>query len=316
MKRTFIFLIVLSAIAAPVDARTTEFTLHAMKASAPAKTYTLLPKADEQTDADAVPHYEKAIQSLPDSVQMEEINQWLKTPPDELPQKEVQAVLEKLEPSLKLLEQAAKCKQCDWPYMYDDEITEYLRTHRKLTSFLALKMRFQIAQSRYDDAIDTAQTGFAVAKHVGEGRPLIRGMLGIALAAYTCRQLEAFVQRPDAPNLYEALRDFPRPFVGLIKKAKWEEPKTKAAVRLLTNRLGRHVAVLQCVEAMRLHAAANNGTFPGRLSDITQVPVPNDPATGKPFAYSRTGSKAVLEIPPMGEETDRDTMRYELSLVE
>jgi hypothetical protein len=316
MKRAIICLIILLLVAAPAAARTVELTLHAAKASDPAKKYTLLPKADEQTDADAAPLYEKALQSLPSDLQRETIDPWLRTPPDKLPRKEVQAVLEKLEPTLKLLKQAAHCKQCDWPYLYDDEITENLRQNRRLIFLLALKMRFQIAQGRCDEAIDTAQIGFAMARHLGEDPAQMRGLIGISIAAYTCRQLEEFIQRPDAPNLCQALRDLPQPFIDLTEQAEWADPKTKKAMHSLMNRLDRHVAVLQCLEAMRLHAAVNNGTFPKRLSDITRVPVPGDPATGKPFAYSRTGSKAVLEIPATGEETDRDTMRYELSLKE
>ncbi len=316
MKRIIFCLMILSMVAAPIAARTVEMTLHAAKVSEPAKQYTLLPKPDEQTDADAAPLYEKALQSFPNDLRMEEVEQWLKTPPDKLPLNQVQSVLQQLEPILKLHEQAAQCKQCDWPYWDEDELTENSRKHRRLVFFHALKVRFLIAQGRYDEAIGSAQTGFAMAKHLGKGSELVHGLFGISVAAYMCRQLEAFIQRPDAPNLYQALRDLPQPFIDLTEKAEWIEPDTKKTVHSIMNRLNRHMAVLQCIEAMRLHAAVNNGKFPNRLGDITQVPVPNDPVTRKPFIYSRTGVKAILEIPASGEETDRDTMRYELNLKE
>lgn len=316
MKRTIICLTILFPIVAFAATRTAEMTLHAAKMPVPAKEYMLLPKTDESIDADAAPLYEKAFQSLPNDLQMEKINSWLKMPLDELPRKEIQANLEKLEPTFKLLKQAANCKQCRWLYLFDDEITENLRRHRELIFILALKIRFQIAQDRYDDVIETVQIGFAMAKHLGRDSAQQRGLIGISIAAYTCRQLEEFIQRSDTPNLYQALRDLPQPFIDLSRQVEWADPKTKKTVHSLMNRLDRHIAVLQCIEAMRLDAAWKNGAFPNRLIDITRTPVPYDPITRKPFIYNRIDSKAILEIPATGEETDRDTMRYELSLKE
>lgn len=315
MKRIIICLIILLALV-PAAARTVELTLHPAKSPKPEQKYQLLAKADEQSNSDAVALYEKAIQSLPSSLKMDEIEQWLKTPPDELPLKKVQSTLKQLEPALELLEQAAMCKRCEWTYLYDDELSENLHKHRRLLFILALKMRFQIAQGRYDDAIGTVQAGFAMARHLGDDSTLVRGMVGIGIASYMCRQLEEFIQRSDAPNLYRALRDLPQPLIDLTKQVEWEEPDIKGKVHLLMNRLDRHVAILQCIEAMRLYAAAHEGKFPKQLSDITLIPVPDDPVAHKAFVYTRTGAKAVLEMPTLKGATDRDTMRYELSLKE
>ncbi|UCF16698.1 MAG: hypothetical protein JSW59_04385, partial [Phycisphaerales bacterium] len=85
----------------------------------------------------------------------------------------------------------------------------------------------------------------------------------------------------------------------------------------LMNRLDRHVAALQCVEALRLYAAVHDGKFPKELSTITEVPVPADPVMQKPFVYRSTGSSAVLEAPaPEGATQKWDAIRYELSLKE
>jgi hypothetical protein len=62
--------------------------------------------------------------------------------------------------------------------------------------------------------------------------------------------------------------------------------------------LDRRVAALRCVEAVRLHAASHGGKLPESLSQITEVPVPDDPATGKPFEYALDGAAAVLKAPP------------------
>ncbi len=297
-------------------ARKVELTLHPAKAADPPRTYRLLPRSDDQTDADAMPLYEKALQALPGDVNTENIERWLKTPPDELPRKPVQSTLQQFKPVLELLEQAAKCKQCDWPYLDDDELSANLRRHRRLVFFLALQARFQIAQGQYDEAIGTMRTGLVMAKHLGEASTAIHRLLGISVAAYTCRQLEQFAQRPDAPSLYQALQELPQPFIDLTEQVEWLDQDAKERVHLLMNRLDRHVAALQCIEAMRLYAVAHNSKFPDRLNDITNVIVPVDPATNKPFVYSRTDSRAVLEMQSLKGATDKDVTHYELTLKE
>jgi hypothetical protein len=316
MKRTLICLIILLPIAVSAEARTVELTLYPAKSPKPEQKYQLLAKANELSDADAAPLYEKAVQSLPSGLQMDEINQWLKIPPDKLPEKQVQSTLEQLKPTLELLEQAAKCKQCDWPYLDDDTLSQTLANYRRFAFFLALQARFQIAQGRYDGARSTMQTGFGMARHLGKAPSLVRGMVGVGIAAYICGQLEQFVQRPDAPNLYQALHGLPQPFIDLTEQAEFEDPDIREKVQLLMNRLDRHVAALKCIEAMRLYTAVHDGKFPKKLSDVKLVPVPDDPVTHKAFVYSRTGAKAVLEIPAIKGTTDRNIMRYELSFKE
>ncbi len=65
-------------------------------------------------------------------------------------------------------------------------------------------------------------------------------------------------------------------------------------------RLDRRVAALRVIEAIRIHAAANNRALPEALKQISDVPVPDDPATGKPFDYHRDGSSASLSGPRAG----------------
>ncbi len=50
-------------------------------------------------------------------------------------------------------------------------------------------------------------------------------------------------------------------------------------------RIDRLLAALTTVEAIRSYAAANNGQLPAQLSDITDTPVPLNPATGESFEY-------------------------------
>lgn len=66
------------------------------------------------------------------------------------------------------------------------------------------------------------------------------------------------------------------------------------ATRTAQERLNRDVAVLQAVEAIRLHAA-ETGKLPAKMADITAVPVPKNPVTGKIFDYRLDGVRAVLD---------------------
>lgn len=62
-------------------------------------------------------------------------------------------------------------------------------------------------------------------------------------------------------------------------------------------RLECRLARLQVVESLRLHAAANARKFPKSLDELTLVPIPLNPITGKAIAYSLDGETAVLEFP-------------------
>jgi hypothetical protein len=69
----------------------------------------------------------------------------------------------------------------------------------------------------------------------------------------------------------------------------------------------RQVARLQVIEALRMHAAAT-GKLPEKLDEVSVVPVPRDPATGGPFAYTLDDETATLDVTaPAGMQ--RETLR-------
>ena len=87
------------------------------------------------------------------------------------------------------------------------------------------------------------------------------------------------------------------------------------SARLAPIRLDRQLDALQCIEAIRLYAAAHEGKLPASLEAITEAPVPLDPATGKPFVYKVDGDSATLSapVPPGGPDHPvvRDPLRAE-----
>jgi hypothetical protein len=81
-------------------------------------------------------------------------------------------------------------------------------------------------------------------------------------------------------------------------------------------RIERKIAALRCVEAIRLHAATNGGKLPENLTEVTEVPVPIDPWTGKAFEYRLDGTRAFLTGPtPKGEQPSaNNSIHYELTI--
>ncbi|MDB5391332.1 MAG: hypothetical protein JWM11_6978 [Planctomycetaceae bacterium] len=118
-------------------------------------------------------------------------------------------------------------------------------------------------------------------------------------------QAAPFIQRLDLPtdeersadrlvNLEEALPMFRGLRPGMSQ------------VLLAGLRVDRRLVRVQVIEALRMHAAANDRKFPAALSEIKVIPVPNDPFSGLPIVYRLEGETAVLEfpypsIPPYGE---------------
>ena len=340
MKRfTAIFIILLFFTSLTYASRTlpwTELGFSPAKATETAQKYRLLPTTDEQTDADAVPLYQKAIQSLPQDYQPKQFSDWRSLPPDQLPVEQVESALNKLKPTLDLLTQATKSKQCNWPFIKPEQaqqqLMDDLSKYRQFAFILDVQTKLQIAQGRYDQARETLKTSLTMAKHLGDAPTLIQEMVGISIAALNQSRIEQWIQS-DAPNLFWALADLPQPLVNIIKAIKIEtdnlknynilirgqfEKQLKPAhdkVRKQMNHVDRKVAALQCIEALRLFAGSHDGKFPQMLSDVTEVKIPVDPVTKKSFSYKSTGSEAVLELLEATEGSeDRDAVRYELKL--
>jgi len=85
-------------------------------------------------------------------------------------------------------------------------------------------------------------------------------------------------------------------------------------VQSAQTRLDRKIAALRVIEALRLHAAANDGRLPDKLTDITLVPVPDDPGTGKSFGYERHQDTATLISQIPGEKHEVSGLRYRLTI--
>ncbi len=338
MKRRFLCLIILWLAVAPAQAKRfasgpLELEVHPSKAPESAEEYSLLPTADKQTDADAVPLYEKAIQAKPGGRERErQIREWLELPPEQLPQEQVEKAIQENLESLTLVARAARCKQCNWPKWKPGTNPPDQSGYRNLGFLIRLSARLEIVRGRYDSALLALQTGFGMARHVGGGPTSVQAMVGTAIGGLTCREVELFIEGDDSPNLYWALSRLPRPLADVGKAIESElanlkdynfllrrqfEKQLKPAhdrMLLIENRFENNLNVLQCVEAIRHYAATHESRLPEKLSDITDFELPKDVFTDKLFEYRRTSKGAVVESTmPEGGDT-ADITRYEVIL--
>ena len=70
-----------------------------------------------------------------------------------------------------------------------------------------------------------------------------------------------------------------------------------SACRAAVARCDREFALLRILEALRIYGATHGGQLPKSLDDVTEVPIPEDPYTGRPFKYTLRGDAALLEGP-------------------
>jgi hypothetical protein len=85
-------------------------------------------------------------------------------------------------------------------------------------------------------------------------------------------------------------------------------------VRSVQTRIERSLAALRVIEALRIYAAGHDGQLPDKLSDVTEVPLPNDPGTGRPFEYLRENDTATLVSQVPGDPLPNNGVRYRVTI--
>jgi hypothetical protein len=420
----------------------------------PALKFRLLPSVADLNPGDAAPIYlrmrnfdgNKPLEEAWNQIS-EKTVRWRTLPLDQFPTAEARKFVDLWKSELKQIEFGAHRRSCDWNYSLVeqqlDRVNISLSDAQAMLQWgrlLAIKMRVEITEGQYNDAIRTLETGLAFARHVAQGPFLINGLIGIGIVNTMLGHVEELMAQPGAPNLYWALTTLPRPFICLrdqleierrlfenlipeLTEARLDQSRTasewaslmarmhgrilewsrtytkndkvdsslkalsswdldrfkietlpaareylKTAHKLagpqmsamsadqvvalyLTGRtaelwddlfkasylaprdaipqfgaaekrieaatsgplalfvltipsvqsavksqlrLDRHIVALRVIEALRIHTATHNGILPETLDQITEVPVPDDPATGESFIYRADDGAAIL----------------------
>jgi hypothetical protein len=179
-------------------------TVSPMAAPKPALRYLLLPELKEMTPGNPIPNYLKSILDQEFTSDQETFSR----------------------AALRQADRAARMDKPDWqvlPRIKTDGIGLLLpdvQKMRALAAALQSRFREEIAQGRVDDALVTAKTMFAMARHMGEHPTLIGDLVGIAIAYVTIAPLDELLEQPGCPNLYWALTNLPLPLVSMERG--WE----------------------------------------------------------------------------------------------
>ena len=235
MSRTFALCALILALASAVPAEapkkdeaptktTIALTVSAMAEPRPALRYTLLPELKDMNPGNPIQGYIKCFMEQNhfffDKTSYQNRDKWLTMPLKDLP-------LDKLRDyggvALRRADDSARLETPDWQILLElkkegiDLLLPEVQQMRRLAASLKVRFRAEVAAKRFDAAIKSAQTMFALARHLGEHPTLIGDLVGVAIALVAIGPIEEMLQQPDCPNLYWALTDLPKPFIDLRK---------------------------------------------------------------------------------------------------
>ncbi len=208
------------------SAAETLIRLNVMPAPAPkpALRYQLLPELKEMHPGNPIQHYMKTMmeqkQFLFDEEAFQHREKLLTVPLEELPAQELQDYGRF---ALRQADWAARLDNPDWQILLKLKadgivvLLPELQQMRSLTRAIQVRFRAEIAQGRFDDAIRTAKTLFAMSRHLGEHPTLIADLVGMAIASVATGGLDEMLEQPACPNLYWALTTLPIPLIPLDK---------------------------------------------------------------------------------------------------
>jgi len=213
------------AFAQPTGPITYKLTVTPAVPPTPALQYSLLPEMTDMSSGNALTKYYKAF-SLDwwgfyhrQPVKWhEDFDKAQEAPLDQMP---AEFNFVKGWRMLREVDEGARRDHCDWeliPVMKRDGIGTLLpdvQGMRNIARALALRARYELAEGDIEKAVYTLQTGFAMAKHIGEGPSLIHMLVGIAISQVMGQQLDELIRHPKCPNLYWSLSRLPRPFADI-----------------------------------------------------------------------------------------------------
>jgi hypothetical protein len=196
----------------------------------PAFKYTLLVPASERKPGNAAPFYYRAILAYATSQAANQggmdnkIQEWASAPLATFPRDAVRKAIAGFR-AFDELREATSREECNWDWRLEgvsgvksfEFLLDEVQRSRGLARWLAVKARLEIAEGRYDDAVDTLRMGYQLAHDLGKTQILITSLVGIAIGSVLDEQLHAFMEAPHSPNLYWALTALPRP----LTESRW-----------------------------------------------------------------------------------------------
>ncbi len=203
-------------------------TVKPTAAPKPVLKYQLLPELQEMNPGNPIQAYLKCFMEQNNfyynKEAVENREKWQTMPLKDLPLKDLHAFgYGRDSLTLKQADFAARLDTLDWQILLPLKrdgiylLLPEVQQMRRLAVALKVRFRLEVAEGRFDDAIATAKTMFALSRHLGEHPTLIGDLVGIAIANIAIGPLEEMIEQPGSPNLFWALTDLPHPFIDLRK---------------------------------------------------------------------------------------------------
>jgi hypothetical protein len=200
-------------------------TVQPAAAPQPALKYRLLPQLKDMEPGNPILGYQKCFNEQQNFWYRKDAIanrvKWQDMPLHDLPLQEVRNYGYTMKGPLGRADHAARLANPDWQILLQLKregptlLLPDVQQLRELADALRVRFRAQLAEHNYDDALVTAQTLFALSRHMGQHPTLIVNLVGTAVANRDALTLEEMIQQPDCPNLYWALADLPHPLLSL-----------------------------------------------------------------------------------------------------
>ena len=251
MSRTFLGCAAMAILALSCRANSTSpapetlirLIVTAAPAPRPALRYQLLPELREMSPGNPIPNYMRCSVEQQgfflDREALERREDLLVMPLKELAVQELQV---HGQVALHQADRAARLDAPDWQILLKlkadgiGALIPDVPQLRPVAAALKVRFRAEVALGRFDDAIGTAKTLFAMSRHLSEHRTFIGNLVGIAVAYNAIGPMEEMLEQPGCPNLYWALSNLPDPLVRLDKGAAGERVWTSWVFRDLDDR--------------------------------------------------------------------------------
>jgi hypothetical protein len=195
-------------------------TVSPAPAPKPALRYRLLPELVEMHPGNPVQNYLKSFMEQQkfffDKEAVQRREKLLVMPLKELPAREL---LDYGGPALRQADWAARLDNPDWQILLNLKaegiyvMVPEVQQLRSLASALKVRMRAEVALGRFDAALRTGRTLFALARHLGQHPTFVGNLVGLATATAAIGPLQEMLEQPGCPNLYWALTHLPDPLV-------------------------------------------------------------------------------------------------------
>jgi hypothetical protein len=305
-------------------------TVQPKAAPKPALKYQLLPELREMNPGNPIQGYLKCFMEqnwfFGDKKVNNDRDRFREMPLKNLPLKEMQYYCTNT--GLRQADYAARLDTPDWQILLklkSDGFGLLLPDAQKLRALadaLQIRFRIEIAERRFADAIATAKTMLALARHFNEHPTAIGDLIGIAIGFLALSRVDEMIGQPGCPNLFWALTDLPSPFIDLRKGLQGErtlieavlpdlddrEPMTDAKLRKIVDRLQKEI------NGPKDPDGAVRAWFEGRAKDKEYVQAARKRLieASAPADAAKFNSLPPLQIVLLDAKLDYETVRDEV----